>query len=472
MDPSYLNKFFNNKEYSDLIIEDDDHNILFLHSFILRQYEYFDTWFKSSISNKTKIHVPNIQIAKKLVGYFYGYEFKIEPDMDYDDFFELVDLTYMWLLPQKIKDQEFMFVMTNLDAILKKDMNYTISLYNYFEKQPIIKIGEKYDQSKRINIPVTRDGKWLVDQIKNYISSNILNLNGGFINLPVAKFLPYDKYIIACIEHKYYDKIAEHAEVNNTLYINSLNKYINDNIQEIDSTILTSKIVKLLDIENHTILSLKFNMYDQIDNFDGTPDERLVKRINNYISRIINQCDKKLLDKKIMTYLEPQIQANLYVKFGEFNKLINIQSHCIKEAFKVYYNTNIFTINQLNAILTANSIISSNDNIDKQQSSWKILHIQSFVPFNGTLYILVGQCKKKGDDIITIKIHKTLSIQDKIRINNNEYTIKSLISNNNQENDMIRPVFDLIEYTCQMDKNIDNIEEHKQYYVYKVRELN
>jgi len=360
-------------------------------------------------------------------------------------------------------------------TITLNDINNAIPLYNYFGNHPTVtiespKIRDRYtnprDQDKNYN------GKWLIDTIKNYVSANILNLNGGFINLPVAKFLAYDKYIMACIEHKYYDKIAEHTEVNNNTYINSLNKYINDHIQKIELTILTSKIAKFLDIENNTILSLKFNMYDQINNFDGTPDERLVKRINNYINRIINQCDKKLLNTKIMTYLEPQIQANLYVKFGEYDKLIGIQSYCIKEAFKVYYTADIFTVNQLNAILTANSIVTINDNIDKQQSSWKILYIQSFVPFKGTLYISVGQCKRKGEDIITINIHKTLSKQDKIRINNNEYTIKSMKSNNNKENDIIRPVFDLIEYTCLLDKNIDNIEEHKHYYVYKVRELN
>ncbi|ARF12565.1 hypothetical protein Klosneuvirus_7_10 [Klosneuvirus KNV1] len=475
MDPNYFKKFFNNKEYSDFIMEDDDHNILYLHSFIMRQNEYFDTWFKSPISNKSEMRVSNIEMAKKLVNYIYGNEFTVDNNINFEDFFDLVDLTYMWLFPQKIKDQEFKFVIYFYEALLKNDINNAIPLYNYFGNHPTVtiespKIRDRYtnprDQDKNYN------GKWLIDTIKNYVSANILNLNGGFINLPVAKFLAYDKYIMACIEHKYYDKIAEHTEVNNNTYINSLNKYINDHIQKIELTILTSKIAKFLDIENNTILSLKFNMYDQINNFDGTPDERLVKRINNYINRIINQCDKKLLNTKIMTYLEPQIQANLYVKFGEYDKLIGIQSYCIKEAFKVYYTADIFTVNQLNAILTANSIVTINDNIDKQQSSWKILYIQSFVPFKGTLYISVGQCKRKGEDIITINIHKTLSKQDKIRINNNEYTIKSMKSNNNKENDIIRPVFDLIEYTCLLDKNIDNIEEHKHYYVYKVRELN
>lgn len=469
MDPNYLKKFFNSKEYSDLILKDDNNNILHLHSFILRQYEYFDTWFKSSISDKTVIRVPNTTIAKILIAYFYGNEFIIDPNMDYDEFFDLVDLTQMWLLPQKIKDQEFMYVVKNLDNIIKKDMNYTIPLYNYFENQPTIQINK--ESLRNGVIQITRNGKWLVEYIKNYISNNILNLNGGFINLPVAKFLPYDKYIIACIEHKYYDKIADHAEINNTNYINSLNKYINDYIRKIDSTILTSKIGKLLDLENNTILSLKFNMYDKINQYNGVPDEILIKRLNNYIDRIINQCNKKILDTKIITYLDPQILANLYVKFGEYNKLLDIQSHCIKEAFKVYYTVDIFTINQLNAILSADSIVTTTNEFYKHKSSWKILHLQSFIPFNGTLYTLVGQCKRKGFDTVTIKINKSLSKNHKIRINNEEYTIKLMKSNNNQENDIIRPVFELIEYTIQLDKDIDNLEENKEYYVYKIREL-
>ena len=64
MDPEYFKKFFNNKEYSDFIIEDDDHNVLYLHTFIMRQNEYFDTLFKSPISDKTKVHVTNMPMAK------------------------------------------------------------------------------------------------------------------------------------------------------------------------------------------------------------------------------------------------------------------------------------------------------------------------------------------------------------------------------------------------------------------------
>ena len=54
MDPNYLKNFFDNKEYSDIIMEDNDKNVVYLHSFIIRQHEYFNTWFNSTISDKSQ----------------------------------------------------------------------------------------------------------------------------------------------------------------------------------------------------------------------------------------------------------------------------------------------------------------------------------------------------------------------------------------------------------------------------------
>jgi len=132
MDPNYFKKFFNNKEYSDFIMEDDDHNILYLHSFIMRQNEYFDTWFKSPISNKSEMRVSNIEMAKKLVNYIYGNEFTVDNNINFEDFFDLVDLTYMWLFPQKIKDQEFKFVICVPVIIFFTPIEYEYAIYNIY----------------------------------------------------------------------------------------------------------------------------------------------------------------------------------------------------------------------------------------------------------------------------------------------------------------------------------------------------
>lgn len=468
MDPNYLKKFFDNKEYSDLIMEDNDQNIVYLHSFIIRQHEYFNTWFNSSISDKTKIHVSDIQIAKKLIAFMYGFEFVIEPDMDYDEFFELVDLSQMWLLPQRIKDIEFAFVVQNYESMIKKDINYSIPLYTYFEKQPSIN-GERHPTiaflTKQYN------GKWLVENITKYVSSNILNLNGGFINLPVAKFVPNERYIMACIEYKYYDKLIDHMNaLSSDIYMNAMNKYINDNIQKIVPSIFESTIAKYLDFENYTILSLKYELYDLIDKFTGFKDDRTFKRINNYITRTFDKYDKRLLDSNIVKYLDPQLLINMYIKYGDFNKLLNIPTQHIKEAFKEHYHTNVFTNAQLNAIMTADAIIPYSNQLNK--SAWKTLRVKSFVPFIGSFYIITGQCKKINDNTIVLRIRKSISKQDKISINDIEYSMKSIKSQDDTEiNNIVKPSLDHIEYTIKLDKNIDNINDNKSYFVYKIRDL-
>lgn len=460
MNRDFLKSQFNDPTYSDFKLIDDDNNVLYLHTFVMRQNKYFDTWFKSQLTpDKTKMHVTSVPLATKLIGHLYCLPFQIEDDIDYNDFFEMVELTQMWCLSEGITTVEFIFVIKNYEKMIRADINNCMLLYNYFESQCPINYHDKQ-----------YSGKWLKSKLVEYVTKNISNLNSGFINLPIAKLLSHEQYIQTCLSYKYYDKLTEHSDIKNNIYVNMLNKCIHDKINTIDTTIFTSKVFNYLDIENQVVLALKNKMYNLININSGFIDQHLVKRINYFVNGTIDNYDQQILNSNITQLLEPVLQASLYIKFNEYNKLLSIPLKQIKEAFTKYYDADIFTNNQLYAIMSADSMITDKtfDNLDNHKSSYKILHITSFVPFTGKLYTLIGTYNKISNDTFEIKPIKKIHKTDELWIENNTTKINKIKTIGNHELECIKKTNLEIKYIIELS---NDIFMPKNSNVYKIQSL-
>jgi hypothetical protein len=479
----YIESTFNNINCADTVMEDSSGKRLYVHSFLLKRFDYFKSAYGSGLVRKAeiqgsphilyKIKIESYAASEDILKYMYTGTISSNFKMSIEDFIAYLHITTEYLLEGLIRDVQLGVIFTLLNNITEYNIEMLINIFSLFGEYP----AKKYIISKeRAYIPVYKEsdykntmgqvelsGKYLECRIKMLLEDNVNKITKNILTSQLGNLMSMQNYINVCFKLETWDILAGYLKAN-TPAIPSFNRYIELHNPEQMVHLMEHKLFSFINDDNLFLIALTYNMLELIDKCK--PNKK--SKYNQFLEERYDNITIEIFDTKIKELINKQLYVNLLFMYKRYNELNDYDLIHIKNGIKYYdFKDNIFTAKQIMLINKCQIYDPTNPTTNIDQ-----LDVVSFVPFKATYIRLIAYVKCLEGMLSKLVIDtiyaKKIKVGDEYLVDGEPIIIKKLVTNGTNTDKMYMREGDLIlSYEIEFDREIN-----KNIMLYKNKEIN